>query len=90
MASMSAPPYSHEARDYGETISGWTLHDLRRTFRTKWASLGASREVAERYINHISGVQAGVTGIYDRYSYLPEMRGAVARWEEHLQAILES
>lgn len=70
-------------------VTDWTLHDLRRTFRTKLASLGISREVAERYINHISGVQAGVTGTYDRYNYLPEMREAVAKWEKYLESVLE-
>jgi hypothetical protein len=39
------------------------------------------REVAEHYIGHI---QPGVEGIYDRYSYLAEMRQAVELWERHL------
>lgn len=71
-------------------VTGWTLHDLRRTLRTRWAELGILREVAEKYINHVSGAQAGVNGIYDRYSYVPEMRAAVAKWEKHLQAILDT
>ena len=61
--------------------TGWTLHDLRRTFRTKWDELGISIEVAERYINHVSGVHSGIQGIYNRHKYLPEMRDAVAKWE---------
>ena len=76
--------------DKASSVYGWTLHDLRRTFRTKWASLGISRDVAERYINHVSGVQAGITTTYDRHTYLPEMREAVAKWEKHLQGILKS
>ena len=76
--------------DQASGVDGWTLHDLRRTFRTKWASLGISRDVAERYINHISGVQTGVAATYDRYTYLPEMREAVGKWEKHLQGIIGS
>ena len=69
-------------------VTGWTLHDLRRTLRTRWAELGISREVAEKYINHVSGVHSGVNGIYDRYSYLPEMKAAVAKYETWLQTHL--
>lgn len=68
--------------------SDWTLHDLRRTLRTKWAELGVRKEVAERYINHISGEHAGIAGVYNRYSYSSEMQAAVAIWESHLVARL--
>ena len=71
-------------------VTHWTLHDLRRTLRTRWAELGISREVAEKYINHVSGVHSGVAGIYDRYSYLPEMRAAVAKYETWLQTVLKN
>lgn len=70
--------------------SGWVPHDCRRTFRSKWAELKVLREVAEKYVNHISGVQAGVEGIYDRYTYLPEMRDAVKRYEAHLSGLVSS
>jgi len=66
----------------------WTLHDFRRTLRSTWAELGILREVAERYINHISGIHSGLDGIYNRYSYMTEMRDAVLRWETHLNGIL--
>ncbi len=69
-------------------IPPWTLHDLRRTLRTQWAQLGISREVAERYINHVSGVHSGVQAIYDRYSYIDEMRAAVNKWERYLSGLL--
>ena len=68
-------------------LAPWTLHDLRRTLRTHWAELGVSREVAERYINHVSGIHSGVQAIYNRYSYLAEMRAAVDRWEVHLRRL---
>ena len=69
-------------------ITPWTLHDLRRTLRTEWARLRISREVAERYINHVSGAHAGIVGVYDRYSYLDDMRDAVSRWEIYIQTLL--
>jgi len=70
------------------SITSWTLHDLRRTLRTEWAKLRISKEIAERYINHISGEHSGINAIYDRYKYLPEMREAVELWEQHLQTLL--
>lgn len=74
--------------DKASRVYGWTLHDLRRTFRSKLAELGVTKEVAEKYINHVSGAHSGVSGIYDRYAYVPEMRAAAAKWQAHLQSIL--
>jgi len=68
----------------------WTLHDLRRTFASGLASLGASIPVIERLLNHISGSFGGIVGVYQRYDYLPEMREAIERWERHIIALLQS
>lgn len=86
------PNFAHakDKLDKRSGTTGWTLHDLRRTLRTRWAELGILREVAEKYINHVSGAQAGVNGIYDRYSYMPEMRAAVAKWENYLTKLLKN
>jgi integrase len=70
-------------------IAHWTLHDLRRTFRTKWAELGVFDEVAEKYIHHISGKHSGVRRIYNRFTYDKPMRDATSLWEGHLKALLE-
>lgn len=77
-----------EALDQRSGTRNWRLHDLRRTFRTKWEELGILPTVSERYINHISGTHAGVQGTYNRYKYMVEMRDAVQRWETHLTSLL--
>jgi hypothetical protein len=69
-------------------VSGWTLHDLRRTYRSIHAEIGTPREIAERLINHAAGVQTDVEAIYDRWHYLPPMRDAVSTFEAHLSAAL--
>lgn len=79
-----------EAFDLESKTSGWTLHDLRRTLRTNWAAIGVSKSVAEKFLNHISGENSGVNAIYDRHSYLPEMREAVAKWEQYLSQLSET
>jgi integrase len=66
----------------------WTPHDLRRTFATQMASLAIPPHVVERLINHASGTISGVAAIYNRYSYLPEMRAAIASYDAHLRTIL--
>ncbi len=67
----------------------WWVHDLRRTAASGMARLGTPPHVIERVLNHISGSQAGVAGIYNRYGYLPEKRKALEVWAAHLESILQ-
>jgi integrase len=69
-------------------VIGWVIHDLRRTFSSNWARLEIPIEVTEKYINHISGRQSGVQGIYNRYNYWEPMERAVARYENFLAALV--
>jgi integrase len=64
----------------------WTMHDLRRTFRTGLGKLGIPSHVAELAINH---VRKGVEATYDRHTYQGEIASALARWAAHVAAILE-
>jgi hypothetical protein len=68
-------------------VTGWTLHDLRRTFRTNLGKLGVAPHIAERLVNHISA-RTDMERTYDIYAYLPEMRAAIEKWESHLTALL--
>lgn len=69
-------------------VSGWVLHDLRRTFASNLASIGVQLPAIERLLNHISGSFSGIVGVYQRYDFMPEMRSAIERWEAHLQDLL--
>ena len=44
--------------------------------------------LGERLINHATGVISGVSATYNRFAYLPEMREAARKWEEHLASLL--
>ena len=68
-------------------LSGWTLHDLRRTAATGMAGAGIAPHVVERLLNHTTGAFGGVAGIYNRFGYLEEMRAALDAWEAHLTRI---
>jgi integrase len=54
-------------------VTGWTLHDLRRTARSLMSRAGVSADVAERCLGHSIG---GVRGTYDRYAYFDEKKRA--------------
>jgi integrase len=70
----------------GKALARWTLHDLRRTFRTGLGKLGVAPHIAELCINHVKG---GVEGIYDRYKYASEMKAAWALWADHVRSIVD-
>lgn len=76
--------------DHLSGVTGWTLHDLRRTFRTIHARIGTPPHIAERLINHVNGVASDVEQIYDLYHYMPEMGKAVRGYEDALTAILSA
>jgi len=80
--------WSKYKRELEDGVDGWTLHDLRRTFRTIHAKIGTPSSIGERLINHAAAVTTEVEQIYDIWTYLPEMRRATERFEEHLAAIL--
>jgi integrase len=54
-------------------VSGWWLHDLRRTSRSLLSRAAVSADVGERCLGHVIG---GVRGIYDRHQFHPEMARA--------------
>ena len=55
-------------------MSGWTLHDLRRTFSTHLADLDVLPHIIERLLNHVSGEISEVAAIYNRSRYARLMR----------------
>jgi integrase len=75
-------------RRLGKAVEPWTLHDIRRYYSSTMARLGVRLEVTERLLNHVSGTQSGVAGIYNRHTYLAEMREAVDIYERHIQQLV--
>lgn len=71
-------------------VSGWRVHDLRRTVVTGMAELGIQPHVIEALVNHLSGHKAGVAGIYNRAVYAAEKREAAAVWANHIDKIVNS
>jgi integrase len=69
-------------------IASWVLHDLRRSCATGMAELGVLPHVIEAVLNHVSGHKAGVAGIYNRARYADDMREALQRWADHVEALI--
>lgn len=84
--------YSKAALDkklVGKVTAHWVPHDLRRTVATRMADLGVQPHVIEALLNHVSGHQAGVAGIYNRSLYTAEKADALALWADHVTAVVE-
>jgi integrase len=71
--------------DIAGGIAPYTLHDLRRTVRTRLAELGVTPFVGELVIGH---TQKGVHAVYDLHRYEKEKRAALEAWEARLLAIV--
>jgi integrase len=69
-------------------VTGWRLQDLRRTVSTYMAELQVPQIHVEKLLNHVSGgTQSPIAQVYNRYSYLPEMRQAVLTYERWLATL---
>jgi integrase len=68
-------------------IADWRLHDLRRTAATRMADIGIQPHIIEAVLNHISGHKAGVAGVYNRSSYMREVRNALGAWADHVRQV---
>ena len=77
---------SESALDTASGVSGWWLHDQRRTLATGLQRLGVRLEVTEAVLNHLSGSRAGIVGIYQRHDWAAEKRAALDAWSAHLLA----
>lgn len=69
-------------------LSGYTLHDLRRTFSSNLAMLGTPIHVTEKLLNHVSGTISGVAAVYNRHSYMEEMKYAVRQHDNFLEELI--
>ena len=81
-----------EARERAreKPLALWTLHDIRRSVVTHLHERGfAQPHVVEAIVNHVSGHQSGVAGVYNKARYPAERRRALDLWAQHIVALLE-
>jgi integrase len=66
-------------------VSGWTIHDLRRTARTLLSRAGIGADIAEQCLGH---ALTGVRGTYDRHAYESEKRHAFEALAPQIERIV--
>jgi integrase len=66
-------------------VTGFSLHDLRRTARSLMSRAGVPTDHAERCLGHVIG---GVRGVYDRHEYLEEKRLAFEALAAQIERII--
>ena len=69
-------------------VTGWRIHDLRRTCVSGMARLGIAPHVADKIFNHQSGTISGVAAVYQRHEFLAERMQALDLWGAHVASIL--
>jgi len=70
-------------------VSGWRLHDLRRTCVSGMARLGIAPHIADKILNHQAGTISGVAAVYQRHEFLAERRKALDIWGAHVGELLK-
>jgi integrase len=66
-------------------VTGWTLHDLRRTARSLLSRAGVQPDIAERCLGHAIG---GVRGVYDRHDFHAQMAHAFEALAAQIELIV--
>jgi integrase len=68
-------------------VTGWRLHDLRRTARTLMSRAGVNSDHAERALGHVIN---GVRATYDRHEFYQEKKAAFEALATQIADILKS
>jgi integrase len=72
--------------DKASGVTGWTLHDLRRTARSLMSRAGVPTDHAERAIGHVIG---GVRQVYDRHGFKREKQAALEALAREIAVVLK-
>jgi integrase len=75
------------ALDEASGVTGWRIHDLRRTLSTGMNELGIDPHIVESILGHTI---KGVAGIYNRARYETAKRAALDAWGTHVMELIHS
>jgi integrase len=76
------------ALDEASGVTGWRIHDLRRTISTGLnEQLGIEPHIADAVLGH---VVKGVSGTYNRAKYEAQKKAALDLWGAHVSALIHS
>jgi integrase len=83
--AFSAFSRSKKSFDAQCGVSGWVVHDLRRTSRSLMSRAGVPVDHAERVLGHVIG---GVRGVYDRHLFHREKKDALERLAAEINRVV--
>jgi integrase len=69
-------------------VTGWHVHDLRRTAAVGLQRLGTPLPVTETILGHAGGSRGGIVGVYQTHTYEAEAAGALEAWGAHVMALV--
>ena len=75
------------ALDAASGVTGWRIHDLRRTVATGMQKLGIPLPVTEAVLGHTSGSRGGIVGVYQRHNYADEKQAALEAWGNRISSL---
>jgi len=82
---FSAWAWSKRQLDELSGVTGWRIHDLRRTAKTNWQRLRIAYEVRQMMSAH---AVPGVIGIYERHDWAEECRAGFEAWSARVRDIV--
>ena len=71
-------------------VTGWRLHDIRRTAATGWSKHGVPIHVTEAILNHKSGTMSGVVAVYQRHDFIDDRQEALDWWSDHIEQLMQN
>lgn len=77
-----------KALDEASGVTDWRFHDIRRTVTTGLAGMGIAPHVADKILNHSSGMISGVGAVYQKHEFLSERKAALEAWGKQIDLML--
>jgi integrase len=73
--------------DEASGVTGWRMHDIRRTVRSGLSALGVPSLHAELALGHVSS-RTQLERLYDQHDYRSEVLTALSTWQAHLAELV--
>lgn len=75
---------SKAALDKAAKVTGWRLHDIRRTGVSALAALGINPVTADLLLAHLPQRLSTVARVYQRHDFAAERKAALDAWATHV------